>query len=179
MDTASQALTDTTGTLTALTENAVALKPRALRRPDVHPEPPIRRKKLKELADSTNPVNKEATQIAGNLESDFDDMSDALAKLESSLAKLESALKGAKGVSEVGTIHIGGFTSSEQILKKLEEVQSGKAAYDQMLAAGLLPAGTTFEQFLMLPPEMGGPGQDRRGGPDGRKAAGDVPGSRL
>ena len=27
------------------------------------------------------------------------------------------------------------------------------------LAAGLLPAGTTFEQFLMLPTEMGGPGK--------------------
>ena len=77
-------------------------------------------KKLKELAGSIESYNKEAAQIAGNLESDFDDMSDALAKLESSLAKLESALKGAKGVSEVGTIHIGGFTSSEQILEKLE-----------------------------------------------------------
>ena len=159
LDTASQALTDTTGTLTALTENAVALKPELSAARTSIQNLQSDAKKLKELADSIESYNKEATQIAGNLESDFDDMSDALAKLESSLAKLESALKGAKGVSEVGTIHIGGFTSSEQILKKLEEVQSGKAAYDQMLDAGLLPAGTTFEQFLMLPPEMGGPGK--------------------
>ena len=116
-------------------------------------------KKLKELAGSIESYNKEAAQIAGNLENDFSDMSDALEDLERSLAKLESALKGAKGVSEVDTIHIGGFTSSEQILEKLEEVQAGKATYDQMLAAGLLPEGTTFEQFLMIPTEMGGPGK--------------------
>ncbi|WP_050617898.1 hypothetical protein [Intestinimonas massiliensis (ex Afouda et al. 2020)] len=159
LDTASQALTDTTGTLTALTENAVALKPElsAARKSIQNLQSDT--KKLKELAGSIESYNKEAAQIAGNLENDFSDMSDALEDLERSLAKLESALKGAKGVSEVDTIHIGGFTSSEQILEKLEEVQAGKATYDQMLAAGLLPEGTTFEQFLMIPTEMGGPGK--------------------
>lgn len=159
LDTASQALTDTTGTLTALTENAVALKPElsAARKSIQNLQSDT--KKLKELAGSIESYNKEAAQIAGNLENDFSDMSDALEDLESSLAKLESALKGAKGVSEVDTIHIGGFTSSEQILEKLEEVQAGKATYDQMLAAGLLPEGTTFEEFLMIPTEMGGPGK--------------------
>lgn len=159
LDTASQALTDTTGTLTALTENAVALKPElsAARKSIQNLQSDT--KKLKGLAGSIESYNKEAAQIAGNLENDFSDMSDALEDLERSLAKLESALKGAKGVSEVDTIHIGGFTSSEQILEKLEEVQAGKATYDQMLAAGLLPEGTTFEQFLMIPTEMGGPGK--------------------
>lgn len=159
LDTASQALTDTTGTLTALTENAMALKPElsAARKSIQNLQSDT--KKLKALAGSIESYNKEAAQIAGNLENDFSDMSDALEDLERSLAKLESALKGAKGVSEVDTIHIGGFTSSEQILEKLEEVQAGKATYDQMLAAGLLPEGTTFEQFLMIPTEMGGPGK--------------------
>ena len=159
LDTASQALTDTTGTLTALTENAVALKPELSAAWKSIQNLQSDTKKLKELAGSIESYNKEAAQIAGNLENDFSDMSDALEDLERSLAKLESALKGAKGVSEVDTIHIGGFTSSEQILEKLEEVQAGKATYDQMLAAGLLPEGTTFEQFLMIPTEMGGPGK--------------------
>lgn len=139
LDSASQALTDTTSTLTALTDNAMALKPELECARSAIQSIQSDTKKLKDLAGSLESYNKSASQISGDLQSDCEDMGDALEDLESSLSRLESALRSASGVSKVDPsdltdstkVNVGGTQMTvTELLSKISAAKKLEAAYE-------------------------------------------------
>lgn len=110
---ASQALTETTQTLTDLTENAVALKPELESTRKIIQQIQSDTSSLRELIDSVESYNKSASVIASNLEDDFYYMSDQMDDLQSSLSALENTLSRISGMSTVDEITIEGMSIYE------------------------------------------------------------------
>lgn len=143
LDSASQAITDTTDTLTTLTDNAVALKSQLADTRDL----------VKKLQDDTANLqsmvklledynDKDTRQLIKNLSSDATGLNDDMEDLSKSLDTLRVALETLKPLSTVKsselpdiTVNAGGVEMTvSELLDKIDDAKAAKTAYAEKVA---------------------------------------------
>lgn len=150
LDSASQALTDVTATLTGLTGNVLNLKPEleAVRKTVQNLQEDA--DQLRSLAGSAESYQKKAATIAANLEENLNHLGDELNDLEWSTKSLKNALNSLKGISQLTAISVGGMTTSGEVRAALAQATSYHTAYQQFLTdSHLTTQDLSFESYLI------------------------------
>lgn len=105
----------------------------------------------------------------GSLRTNANNLSASLSDLEKELKSMNTTLSGLKkqlsqlSTGENGELLVTVGTDKltvAQAQATIESVKEGHTKYEQAKAAGVIPAATTFEQFLQIPTAAGGPGYD-------------------
>ena len=145
LEATSQALTETTETLSALTANTVALKQQLADTRAVIDRIREDTGELRQLSHAVESYNGDARKIAKNLGDDMDDLSGDLDTLQRSLSSLSNSLGGTHSISGVGGISVNGMSVGE--IKAA--ASAAQAAYGQYTDSGAQAGGLSFADFLV------------------------------
>lgn len=105
----------------------------------------------------------------GSLRTHTNNLSSHLSDLEKELKSMNTTLSGLKkqlsqlSTGENGELLVTVGTDKltvAQAQATIASVKAGHTKYEQAIAAGVIPAAMTFEQFLQIPTAAGGPGYD-------------------
>ena len=149
-DTTSQAITDLNGTLNGLNDTVQGLGPELANTRKTITAIQKDTKAMADLLEDVESYNKQATSIASSLADELDELDENLEGLEHSLRVLRNALDNTNGLSRMDQITIGGMTNAAQIQSAVTAAKTAHAQYEAAMAAGMLPAGTTFQQSIIL-----------------------------
>lgn len=147
--TASQAITDLSEDLNGLNSEAQALKPRLESTRKAITAIQKDTKALSELLGDVEGYNKKATAIADSLSDELSDMNTNMDSLQLDLYRLRNALQGTKGISTLSTSDILSLLSPEEAAQ-MKQVLQYRQQYEDALAAGELPQGTSFADGIVL-----------------------------
>jgi len=151
LETASHALTDVTDSLTALTKNAVALKPELENTRSIIQRLKDDMENIRNLTTDLESYNKSAAKIAKYLKNDLDDLGDDLDDLENSLTTLRKSLTSVSRIS-VDPINVGGMTTAAEVMNAVNEAQNAYSQYQEFLKNnpyGYTKDNLSFKDFLM------------------------------
>ncbi|MCI8651350.1 MAG: hypothetical protein HFF05_02755 [Oscillospiraceae bacterium] len=149
-DTASQAITEANGILNDMNSAAQSLNPELANTRKIIHDIQVNTESLSKLLTDIEGYNKRSTDIASSLAEELDDLNGEMDGLELSLRSLRNALNRTKGISKIDKLTIGGMTSAQEIQEKITQVNGLYAQYQDALANNELPAGTSFQEGILL-----------------------------
>lgn len=147
--TASQAITDLNEDLNGLNSGAQALKPELENTRKIITAIQKDTRALAELLGDVEGYNKKATAIADSLADQLSDADANLDNLQLDLYRLRNALQGTRGISTLSTSDILSLLSPEEAAQ-MKQVLQYRRQYEDALAAGELPQGTSFADGIVL-----------------------------
>ncbi|MPM07668.1 hypothetical protein SDC9_53975 [bioreactor metagenome] len=159
LNTASQALTDTTGLLTKLTDNAVALKTQLKQTREVTDDIQMNVEDLIDLIEDYKEINLSPYTISKNIKTDLGDLNDNLDDLQTSLATMKAVLSALSqsSLSSIDEVTLDGH-SVDELAQTLATAESLHENYEKYLSDyNLSESGVSFLDYL------GGPGSASAG----------------
>lgn len=147
--TASQAITDLNEDLGGLNASAQALRPELENTRKIIAGLQKDTQALAQLLGEVEGYNKKATAIADSLSDQLSDADANLDNLQLDLYRLRNALRETKGVSTLSTSDILSLLSPEEAAQ-MKQVLQYRQQYENALAAGELPQGTSFADGIVL-----------------------------
>ena len=155
---AQQAVRETNALLNQMSENVVGLKPEVEETRQLLAELKTHLTALQDLSESLEGYPSDVQELSDQLSGDFTKLGSALGMLQKSLddsrddlEDLEDLANGIDSKDGKVAVSVGGNTLTIAEVKALvAQAEGAYSQYEGALAAGLVPEGTTFQQFLVL-----------------------------
>lgn len=151
-ETASQAIADLNQNLNGLNASVQGLKPQLEEVRRIAGDVKRDTEELRGLLNDVESYNKRATDISSNLASSLESLNTSSSNLGERLKDLRNALYNVRGMSQIkaiDSITINGMTT-DQLRQSANQVYGLYGQYQEALSTDLLPAGTSFEQAIIL-----------------------------